>query len=306
MRMGQRITEILNKKLTLPANIRWQRWLLATVFYIIILSILYLSVGSARVDLEVGRPSPRKIIAEWDAIDLYTTNFLREEAAAAVSESFDYDPTVLDRIVSSTAEFFAAVNQVRAEKELSNEEKTALLIESADKVELNEPLAESLLTARPQDLLDMESQFLEIVDMVLLQGVKPAGLETARRQAVQEINFLLFTQDHKRVMGKLAQNSIEPNMIYNAVATSQAREAARQAVQPVRIVRGTEIISEREIITERHLAQLEALGILRGAAGYAMFSGLALLLLVIFIVVGIYLFIFQSEIYADSDRKSVV
>jgi putative nucleotidyltransferase with HDIG domain len=302
VRNGQRIKDILNKKLTLPANIRWQRLLLATVFYIIILSILYLSVVSARIDLEVGRPSPRKIIAEWDAIDLYTTNFLRDEAAAAVPESFDYDPTVQNRIVSSTAEFFAAVNRVRAEEELDIEEKSDTLIESVDNIELNESLAESLLTARSQDLLDMESQFLEIVDMVLLQGVKPAGLETARRQAVQEINFLLFAQDHKRVMGKLAQNFIEPNMIYNAAATNQAREAARQAVQPVRIVRGTEIVSEREIVTERHLSQLEALGILRGATGYAMFSGLALLLLVIFIVVGIYLFIFQSEIYADSMR----
>ncbi|MDW7650097.1 MAG: HDIG domain-containing protein [Bacillota bacterium] len=301
MGFGERFKEILNKKPALAGNIRWQRWLLATMFFIIILSILYFSVISARIDLEVGRPSPRKIVAEWDAIDTYTTNHLREEAAAAVAESFDHDPTVLVRAQGRIVDFFETVDQVRSEDELDEQEKVNMLIESAG-IELNEPLALSLLEARPQDLDDMQAQLFEVLELVLQQGVKPAGLETARRQAVQEINFLLFSQDHKRVMGKLAQAVIEPNMIYNAVATNQAREAARQAVQTVRITKGTEIISEREIVTERHLAQLESLGILRDTAGYSMFFGLALILLVIFIVVGIYLYIFLPDLYNDITR----
>lgn len=298
MTLGERLQNLLSKKELLAGNPRWQRALLAVLFYAVILSILYVTLISSRVDLELGKPSPRKIVAEWDAIDTYTTELLREEAARSVSESFDYDPTVLSRAQERVASFFITVLETRENAELDEEAK-ATKLRSVLEIELNEPLTQELLQSRAQDLAEMEAQVLEVLNIILQQGVKPSGLETARRQAGQEISFLLFSQDQKRVMGELAQAVIEPNMIYNDEVTNQAREAARQAVQQVRIVKGTEIISEREIVTERHLAQLEILGLLRGTTGYPMFFGLALLLLVMFIVVGIYLFIFLPELYND-------
>ncbi|EEG78031.1 HD family phosphohydrolase [Dethiobacter alkaliphilus] len=305
MGVGSRFQDLLDKKDILKGNARWQRILLAVIFYLLILFILFFALSATRVDLELGRPSPRKIVAEWDAIDTYTTNQLREAAAEAVQESYDYDPTVLGRAEERVESFFAAVKDVRADEETEPEERAELL-DSLTEVELNETLAESLLEARSQDLTEMQLQLMETVEMVLQQGVKPPGLETARRQAVQEINMMLFTQDQRRALGKLAQEIIEPNMIYNAEATMLAREAARQAVQPVRILRGTEIISEREIVTERHLAQLEALGLLRDTTGYSMFFGLAMILLGLFIVVGIYLFIFQTDIYHDNSLLTLL
>ena len=299
MGVGNKIHDLLKQKDLLKGNARWQRILLAVIFYLVILLILFFSLSASRVDLEIGRPSPRKIIAEWDAIDTYTTTQLRDQAAEAVQESHDYDPTVLSRAEDRVGAFFSYVQDVRAEDDLDDADKAELL-DSLTEIELNQTLAASILEARSQDLIDMQQQLTETIGMVLQQGVKPAGLESARRQAVQEINFLLFSQDQRRVMGALAQDIIEPNMIYNAEATMQAREVARQAVQPVRILRGTEIISEREVVTERHLAQLEALGLLRDTVGYSMFFGLALILLGLFIVVGIYLFIFQSDLYHNN------
>jgi putative nucleotidyltransferase with HDIG domain len=298
---GERLQNLLDKKQILTGNPRWQRMLLVFIFYSTILFILYLTLMSGRVDLELGRPSPRKIVAEWDAVDTYTTNLLREEATRGVAESFDHDPTVLSRAQERVVGFFSDVMEIRTDEQPTREEKVETLMVITE-IELGEPLAEAMLDVRPSDINEMQNQLMEILENVMQQGVKPAGLETARRQAVQEINFLLFSQDQKRVMGKLAQNVIEPNMIYNAQATEQAREAARQAVQQVRIVRGMEIISEREIVTELHLAQLEALGLLRGTTGYPVFFGLALILMVMFVIVGIYLFIFQPDIYNDIIR----
>ena len=161
-------------------------------------------------------------------------------------------------------------------------------------VELTDVLALALLQARPQDLADMQAELAEVLQVILQQGVKPAGVETAQRQAAQEINFLIFDQDQKRVMVRITEAVIEPNMIYNAETTNQARQAAREAVAPVRILEGTEIIQEREIVTQRHLEQLEALGLLRDSfGGIPMFFGSAILL-ILFIVISVYLYIYQQ------------
>ena len=132
--------------------------------------------------------------------------------------------------------------------QLEEEEKAALLQETVE-VELTDVLALALLQARPQDLADMQAELAEVLQVILQQGVKPAGVETAQRQAAQEINFLIFDQDQKRVMVRITEAVIEPNMIYNAETTNQARQAAREAVAPVRILEGTEIIQEQEIVT---------------------------------------------------------
>ncbi|MBS3887242.1 MAG: HDIG domain-containing protein [Dethiobacter sp.] len=292
---------MMAKKQALAGNIRWQRALLAVTLYVLLLLVLHLSMVAARVDLEVGRLSPRKIVAEWDAVDTYTTELLREEAAKAVAESFDYDPTVLSRAQERVAAFFEAVWAARNEQALDGTARPAKLLATTE-IGLNQLQAEALLESRPQDLEEMQRQLLEVLAVLLKQGVKPEGLETARRQAVQEISFFLFSHDQKRALGHLSQAVIEPNMFYNAEATSKAREAVRQSIQQVRILRGTEIVSEREIVTERHLSQLAALGLLRDTIGYSVFLGLALLLLVMFILVGVYLFIFQPNLYNDVSR----
>jgi putative nucleotidyltransferase with HDIG domain len=297
--------ELFKGKPRLAGDIRWQRRALAVTLYMVILTIVFLTVAPARVDLEPGRPSPRDITADRDTIDIYSTNQLREEAARNVPESYDYDPTVITRVTERVDLFFVVVRQFREDTEPDGEEKATALsaaLAAEAGVELSESLAAVLLAMRSGDLNEMQLGLHEVLGTILQQGVRPGGLETARRQIVQEINFLLLPQDQKRIMDKLAQGIIEPNMIYNPTATALAREAARLAVEPVRIVKDTVLIRRGELVTNRHIRQLEALGLVRGQADYTMFFGLALLLMVVFGVVGIYLFLFQPDIYRDITR----
>ncbi|NLM51532.1 MAG: HDIG domain-containing protein [Firmicutes bacterium] len=301
MSFASRMRELLvNKLKRFTGNPGWQRGALAVLFFTVIFLMLYLTLMSSRVELKLGKPSPRRIVAEREAIDKYATERLREEAAASVAEMYDYDPTVLERAVELVNAFFVKVKEIRVST-ATEAEKIAHLMANAQ-IDLTQPQAVSLLQARSQDLTEMQEQLLEVLQMILQQGVKPSGLETARRQAAQEISFLIFEQDHKRVMVKLAEAAIEPNMIYNAEATERAREAARNAVEPVRILEGDEIIRTREIVTQRHLEQLEALGLLRSTTGYPLFFGLSLILIILFIVVGLYLYIYQQDIYHDTKK----
>ena len=296
-----RLGELFKQNNFFPQQPRRQRILLAILLYFALLLILFFTLKSNRLDLELGKPSPRRIVAEWEALDIYETERLREQAAEAVAESFDYDPTVLNRAEERVNNFFKQVQEVRA-LQLEEEEKAALLQETVE-VELTDVLALALLQARPQDLADMQAELAEVLQVILQQGVKPAGVETEQRQAAQEINFLIFDQDQKRVMVRITEAVIEPNMIYNAETTNQARQAAREAVAPVRILEGTEIIQEREIVTQRHLEQLEALGLLRDSfGGIPMFFGLAAILLILFIVISVYLYIYQQAIYENTTQ----
>jgi cyclic-di-AMP phosphodiesterase PgpH len=90
---------------------------------------------------------------------------------------------------------------------------------------------------------------------------------------------------------------VEPNLIYNHEATERAREEARQAVEPVRILKGALIVTEGEQVTETHIAQLEALGLQRQGTDYGILFGLVIMVLLIFAAMGMYLFLYEKDIY---------
>src|SRR5690606_21763034 len=91
---------------------------------------------------------------------------------------------------------------------------------------------------------------------------------------------------------------VQPNMLANPEATARNREAARQSVEPVLLLRNTLIISEGELVTEKHLAQLESLGLIRGRhADYPGYVGMFLILAILFVLTGIYLSVFVKDVY---------
>ena len=279
----------------LQKNSLWQRLVLTLGLFIVVFTILYLSVLPDRVTLEVGMPSHTTIFAPREAVDTYTTEALKEEAAEAVPEAFDFEPAVLEETIREIETFFSSLYEIR-QMEVPEEEKIDRLIELFP-TEIESEEAEAFLNIERSELESLENDILEIIQGIMEQGVKEQGLENARRQVVQEINLLIYPNELTESMAEVVGPLIRANMIYNEEATQRAREAARQEVEPVKILQGTRIISEGETVTERHLSQLEDVGLQRTIADYNMVIGLVLLLLAIFLVGGIYLYIHEKQIF---------
>ncbi|MEW5784667.1 MAG: HDIG domain-containing metalloprotein [Bacillota bacterium] len=290
------LKEALQRFLPLGTDTRLQKLLLTAAIFTVIYLLLVIVSIPARVNLELGRPSSKNIKAPRDIIDEYTTAQLRDAAAEAVPEVFDYNPEVLDRTLTELAAFFEIALQLQDDADLSANEKKEALAEL-----LGEEIPGSTLAALLADsgtLIELQERLVEIVKEVFQQGIKSNGVETARRHLNQEIALFPFNADLKRVAEKLVEPRVEPNMLFNPEATALNQVAARQSVEPVLILRNTLIVGEGEPVTEKQMAQLESLGLIRGRhADYPAFIGLFLLLLIIFVLSGIYLSIFVKNVY---------
>ncbi|NLA12163.1 MAG: HDIG domain-containing protein [Firmicutes bacterium] len=284
--------------------LRWdlgvQRLALAAVVFAVLYLLLVVVCIPGRVNVELNRPSPKTIYAPREAIDEYTTGQLRQAAAAAVPEVFDYIPTVEEEALGAVADFFARVAEIRDDIELSGDEKIGAFQALFD-TELPASTAEALHSEKVI-LLDLENRLKEALKEVFEQGVKINGVETAQKQIEHEIALFPFDVRLKQVAEKLAAPLVKPNMIANYDATAANQETARQAVDPVILQRDTLIVSEGELVTEKQIAQLESLGLLRGKqADYGGIIGLFVLLLIIFILVSIYLSQYLRNVY-DSPK----
>lgn len=279
----------------LKKNSLWQRLLLTATLFIVVLFILYFSVLPDRVALEVGRPSHTTIFASREVVDYYSTELLKEEAAAAVPEAFDFEPAILDEITRESQAFFKEIYEIR-QREVSEEKKIEQLIQLFP-FEISNQSAQAFIKTDRSELEALEYDVFNIIQGVMEQGVKEQGLENVRRQVVQEISLLVYQKELTDSIAEVVKPFIRANMLYNEEVTRNARETARQEVESVKILKGTRIISEGETVTERHIAQLDALGLQRTLADYNIFFGLVLLLVAIFLVGGIYLYIHERDIF---------
>ncbi len=287
--------DLFSRSISFKDNIRLQKLVLGIVLFLVIYGLLVLVSMPARFDLTVGRPSPRTIYAPRDFIDEYTTEQLREQAADNVGEVYDYQPAVLESALRNVNLFFDRVIKIKDDPELEREEKVELLQD-----EIPEALPDSRVEALFTDegtLRDLQERMNNSIREIFEQGIYEDETDSAMRRLSREIALYPFNSDLKRIAEVVIEPHINQNMFYNAQATEEQREEARGSVEPVVILRNTLIVSEGEPVTERQLAQLETLGLIMGQQiDYLGYTGLFLLLVIIFILVGIYMHIFVNEV----------
>jgi cyclic-di-AMP phosphodiesterase PgpH len=296
MKLKTTLKNLFSRSISFKDNKSLQKLLLVIALFASIYGLLAVVSMPARIDLTLSRPSPRTIYAPRDAIDEYTTEMLRVQAADAVPEVFDYEPAVLENALDKIGAFFDTVVELTDDSELEEWEK----VESIKQL-LPEDLPSSTVSALFVDratLRDLQGRLNNSVSEVFEQGIKEGDTDLARRRLTQEIALYPFSADLKRISEALVKPLIAQNMNFNAQATEENRELARRQVEPVIILRNTLIVSEGELVTVQQLALLEELGLIRGRqADYPGYVGLFVLLLIVFIVVGVYMSIFVKNVY---------
>ncbi len=306
MALIPKFKKIMRATFSLTKNKLGQKFILGAGVFLLIYSFLLFSIVPLGISVELGIPSPKTVYAPREVIDYYTTNKLREEAAMAVSEAFDYDSEVLDEGRDLLYGFFQQVSEVREMDDLSGEEKRALLRKKIDNKNIPEDSIAALLALGEDRLGELQSRVEKIFREITSQGIKENGEQAALRQAFQDINLLSFPPEIRQGMEMLLYPLLRPNMIYNEKTTEANREFARQSLEPVRILKNSLIVQEGEKITEKHLAQLEALGFLGPRVYASGYIGLFLLLMAFYLVVILYLYLFNEEIWDNTTHLALL
>lgn len=290
--------DLFSRSIAFKDNRRLQKLLLVIALFVAIYLILVIFSMPARFDLTVGRPSSSTIYAPRDVIDEYTTNQLREQAAQLVPDVYDYDPDILDRALRDVGRFFDVAVEIQANEELErNDQLEALQSLLPEEIPLSTIAA---LLTDSAIIRDLQGRLNTSISELFETGIREGEEDLIRRRLNQEIALYPFSADLKRIAETIVRPLVVQNMTLNAQLTEDNREQARRQVEPVIVLRNTLIVSEGEPVTEQQLALLEDLGLIRGQqADYAGYIGLFLLLVIIFIVVGIYLSIFVTNVYND-------
>ena len=247
----------------------WLLWLLAAVLWLGIAAILsYALLEINQVDVMLGAPAPIDIRANQTTE--YRSDVLTGQAREAAALSVPDIYTPLDRStglaqVETTRSLFNYIRVVRADSTASREHLLSNLM-LIDVVPVSAELATTLLDMSEINFESAETESSRIVAQIMRGAVRNEDLGSISDKVVQAAPFFSPSEaDQEIVVFDMTPHLIQPNVLFDEVATAEARELARnetpfvvQSVQKDQI-----IIRSGQIVSELHLETLTELGLLQ-------------------------------------------
>ena len=275
---------------------QWLLWVLAAVLWLGIAAILsYALLEINQVDVMLGAPAPVDIRANQTTE--YRSDVLTGQAREAAALSVPDIYTPLDRStglaqVETTRSLFNYIRVVRADATASREHLLSNLM-LIDVVPVSAELATTLLDMSEANFESAETETSRIVAQIMRGAVRNEDLGAVSDKVVQAAPFFSPSEaDQEIVVFDVTPHLIQPNVLFDEVATAEARELARnetpfvvQSVQKDQI-----IIRSGQIVNDLHLETLAELGLLHLERNWAGIARNAIVSLLMVTLLGLYFY----------------
>lgn len=180
-------------------------------------------------------------------------------------------------------------------------ENTAALRQALG-LDLPDASLRAVLTASDEEFTVMENDLREVVVRVTAGNITPGDLPTFEREAVAEIRALGYPRPLTELMVALAGARLQPNFYLDEERTRQQREATREAIRPVMVLKGEVIVRRGERITAEDMVRLEDAGVLRQGGGIIKGSGALMVAALLVGSAGAGLFFLRPTVFGNTQN----
>lgn len=304
------------KRRSLSAYVRspsFMRLVICAAGSAVLLAMFVAAIVPKRYDLKVGMEPTSTITATKDVVDEIGTQKKREEAANQVTPTYRFQDGVTEAVLADFDQVFSQLKAVRQygdtlpdqnAKRLYSKEELQYARDMLTLLSLQDYQLTSLLHATQDELEEAYSLVYAALQSTML-GHVTEGQEAAAASSIRQIvNYRISPSLGSYVIPAVLTACIRANMLVDQEATEMAREAAREAVEPVVYKQGQNIVVRGEgRITANQLAMLSALGLLTGGeVDISMYLGAALLVVLVLVIMILLLRRRGGSVLQDTSR----
>ncbi|MCS7186307.1 MAG: HDIG domain-containing protein [Armatimonadetes bacterium] len=163
----------------------------------------------------------------------------------------------------------------------------------------------TLMNTSPSTVRFGYEMLLRNLELEWQRGIKPISEEqlSAVQRVKGNIDKLPLGNELKSALKHLAELALQPNMVFDPIATQRAREKAKASVEPVWMtITAGELIARRgELVTEEHLEKLKALGY-----NFSALLGIAMLSLITTAFTVLFLRLSMPSTFSDNHRLTLL
>ncbi|MCP4360783.1 MAG: HDIG domain-containing protein [Chloroflexi bacterium] len=292
---------------------RWRRFIQNSMLWIftgcltlgltLIFSINLLAPANVRV--EVGQPAPNDIFAPRSLT--YESDVVlqqaQEDARASVPEQYKRIEGDVGRYqLNQVVRIFNFMDVIRADTQASIEAKLSYL-QAIDGLNIEEEISLDLLNMSAADYERVRQESLRIVGDLMRNEIRENQLRDYHRIAQREASLDL-TPTQERVVKFVAPRFIVATMEPDPEETARLREEAATTVEPfpVTVAKDQLVLRGGDIVSERDIEKLTELGLLQRQTDWRVVASIFMLSLLSSVLMTLYWYRFEQTQRWDNGR----
>lgn len=289
--------------------------------FLIVITVFFCVCTPRKYDLRVGGISHVTVDATKDIVDEVTTEEKRNAAAETVEPTYRFQQGVKEEVMSALEEAFQELRTIqqygltlrsdedpgkRSSRPFSEEEiKYALTL--VNTLDLNRTQLTTLMRIDTNSFEEMVSTVTVAVENSLNTTIREGQVSQSIMTIQQIVGYKLDVSLTQNIIPTVLRTCIKPNMIIDEEATEEARQKAREAVEPVIYLQGQNIIREGDRITHSQVEMLRALGMLNdNHYDYSVYGGALILTVLAMISLLMMLRLMMKDVLTDIRKLAVI
>jgi cyclic-di-AMP phosphodiesterase PgpH len=245
----------------------------------------------AASQIQVGEVSPTDYQAPQTASypSEVKTEDQRNAAEAAVQPVYGSpDPAVARRQIERLRTTLQYITLVRSDPNASLQQKKDDIAALND-VTLPPQIVEQILALTPARWDPIQQESLNVLEQIMRRSIRDQEMDSVLR-SIPSLVSLSLDETQASIISELVSGFVTPNSFYNKELTQAAKQAAREAVQPVtqEYKAGEIIVSRGQIVTAAQLEALRAFGLIKEPNPWQDYAGSAALVITLAALVWLY------------------
>jgi cyclic-di-AMP phosphodiesterase PgpH len=265
------------------------------------------SLRQTTLPLTVGDVASQDLSAthNFQYVSKVMTDAARESADRAVAPVYlPPDPSIARTQVTALADLLQSISTIRSDDSTSLDQKKAALI-AIQGFSLPPDLISVLVGLTDSRWNLVSDDAFSVLVETMRNPVRTENLDAVRQSLTTLVSFSLTERESSLVVG-LVSPLVTANSFYSPELTEAARQAARDAVQPVirSFVTGQTVIARGQVVTPSGLEALTALGLIQPKDPLYNLLGAAALVILLAVITALYFSARQPV--AISDLRSML
>ena len=292
--------------------------LLLFLTFLALLVIGYGNVKPTTYTVELNQVAKETIRAPRTLEDKAQTEKNQQIAMDAVSDVLVFDQERMTKQLTNIQQFFQAIKSVaskasaeiiKTDQSNSSEESVTRVATTQERVQYfkkslekeNQSIREfaifipdkyisQLLQANNEQLASYEKTLKSVVETQMKNAISESNVTKSQEEAKKTLFYSDYSDTERDLLGQLVTVSVIVNNVVDKEATQKAKEAAKAAVTPVKILQGQVLVQEGHVISNQEIRLIELFGLSNGQRNYhELFSYLIFLTgIIIFLAVYFY------------------
>ena len=305
--------------------------LLLFLTFIALLAIGYSSVKPTTYTVELNQVAKETIRAPRTLEDKAQTEKNQQIAMDAVSDVLVFDQERMTKQLTNIQQFFQAIKSVaskasaeiiKTDQSNSSEESVTRVATTQERVQYfkkslekeNQSIREfaifipdkyisQLLQANNEQLASYEKTLKSVVETQMKNAISESTVTKAQEEAKKTLFYSDFSDTERDLLGQLVTVSVIVNNVVDKEATQKAKEVAKVAVNPVKILQGQVLVQEGHVISDQDIRLLELFGLSNSKPNYHELLSYIVFLFAIVVFLAVY---YRQTIALSSDTVTVM